>query len=619
MRTDCKVITKPMKQSQSNTNLDFAQPLSYDYGICAETLLGYTLSGHLDLVATQSLDHQAVTSVLEDVSFTYGEFKEQTELFARALMARGIVRGDRVGIWSTNNWRWLAVLYAVSRVGGILVNINPAYRVPELEYVLNQSGVKLLFTIPQNRSSNYLAMLEELAPSIFDRVVADESKNADSKNALAARVPDLQDIVVMPGMDADGKPHPYPFGSNSGIEPLNNNSHLFAVEEFLELAKGVSPDQLQQRQSVIQFDDPVNIQYTSGTTGFPKGVTLSHHNLLNNGLFAARAMALDTTTRFAIPMPFYHCGGMVSSALATFSIGGTVIIPAPYFEELTVMQAVAKERATHISGVPTMFIGQLEHPRYKEFDYTSLRGGFMAGAPCPVQLMRRVASEMHVPEVVILYGLTEVSPLMTATTISDSMETRATTVGRAIAGVEVKIIDPETGRVVPRDSQGEICCRGHGIMLGYYKNEKATRECIDHAGWLHSGDLGVMDAHGYIKITGRKKDMIIRGGENIYPREVEEVLHGHAKISQAQIFGIPDEKLGEEVCLWMMLKANETLTQEELILWLKERIAHFKLPRHVRTVSAFPMTVTGKIQKFAMREAMIEELGLGKVAAIETA
>ena len=576
----------------------FPQPLSYDYGICAEKLLGYTLSSHLDLTSSLNPNQPCVVSVLEEANLTYSEFVAYTRKLARALLARGIERGDRVGIWSTNNWRWLAVLYAVSRVGAILVNVNPAYRVPELEYVLNQSGVKLLFTIPRNRSSSYLDMLEELNPRLF----------AQGSAVKSSRVPSLQDLVVLPGSDADGLAHEF-----------KARGDLFSIETFLALESTVNDTELSERANSVQFDDPVNIQYTSGTTGFPKGVTLSHHNLLNNGLFAARAMALSPETRFCIPMPFYHCGGMVSSALAAFSIGGTVIIPGPYFEEMTVMKAVSAERATHISGVPTMFIGQLEHPQFKEFDYTSLKGGFMAGAPCPVQLMRRVASEMHVPEVVILYGLTEVSPLMTATTIHDSMETRATTVGRAIAGVEVKVIDPETGRVVPRGEQGEICCRGHGIMLGYYKNDESTNECIDVAGWLHSGDLGVMNSEGYLHITGRKKDMIIRGGENIYPREIEEVLHHHPQISQAQVFGVPDEKLGEEVCVWLMLRAGESLDTKELNEWMKERLAHFKIPRNIKVVSEFPMTVTGKIQKFAMRDAMVKELGLDRAAAIETA
>lgn len=600
-----KTCTSELSESRklASGQLDFAQPMSYDCGVCPETLLAYTLSGHLDLVSAVRGGEEAVVSVLEGARLTYSQFKEETENLARALIAAGINRGDRVGIWSTNNWRWLCVLYAASRVGAILVNINPAYRTSELEYVLNQSQVKLLFTIPRNRSSDYIETLREIAPRLLSPKSHHEAK--------ASTVPSLQDIVVMPGYDIDGT-----------LQKFSAQGDAYDWVSFLKLAKKTSPEELRVREGEVQFDDPVNIQYTSGTTGFPKGVTLSHHNLLNNGLFAARAMALDTSTRFCIPMPFYHCGGMVSSALATFTIGGTIVIPAPYFEELTVMKAVSGEHCTHISGVPTMFIGQLEHPEFKNYNYGSLKGGFMAGAPCPVQLMRRVASEMHVPEVVILYGLTEVSPLMTATTISDSMEIRATTVGRAIAGVEVKIIDPESGKVVPRGSQGEICCRGHGIMLGYWQNETATKECVDVSRWLHSGDLGVMNPEGYIHITGRKKDMIIRGGENIYPREIEEVLHHHEAISQAQVFGLPDEKLGEEVAVWIMLKAGQAGScnlQEDIIVWLRERIAHFKVPRHVRFVESFPMTVTGKIQKFAMREAMVEELGLDRAASIETA
>ncbi len=575
--------------------LCFDQPLSYDFGHCHE-LLGFTLSNHLDLICQLQPQAEVIVSCLEDKRLTYSQFKDETEQVARALLARGIERGDRVGIWSANNWRWLTVLYATARIGAILVNINPAYRTNEVDYVLKQSGVKLLFTIASNRGSNYLEMLKELAPHIF-------SGAADTTSTL-------KDIALMPAVNIDGQ---------ALVNDVGENNCLLSWSGLIELSQTISPELLLVRQSTVQFDDAVNIQYTSGTTGFPKGVTLSHHNLLNNALFAARAMALDTTSRFCVPMPFYHCGGMVSSALATFSVGGTLVLPGPYFEELTVMSAVRQEKCTHLSGVPTMFITQLEHARFKEHDYTSLKGGFLAGAPCPVQLMRRVAAEMHVPEVVILYGLTEVSPLMTATTIADSLEIRATTVGRAIPGVEVKVVDALTGAIVPRGSQGEICCRGHGIMLGYWQNEKATSECIDDAGWLHSGDLGVMNAQGYLHITGRKKDMIIRGGENIYPREIEEVLHHHPAISQAQVFGLPDARLGEEVALWLILKSNACLSESELTEWLRQEIAHFKIPRYVKFVDQFPMTVTGKVQKFAMRDHMIVELGLASAAAIETA
>jgi len=569
----------------------FKAASSYDVGLLTESLLGYTLHDHFDLmcqIADPSRD--CIVSRLEKVTLSFADFKNESKKLAAAMLASGINRGDRVGIWSTNNYRWLLVLYATARVGAILVNINPAYRSHELAYVLNQSGVKLLFTIGGSRGTDYVAMLEQLMES--------------SQNQIS----DVQKIVLMPSVDIKGE--------SCRSQP---GAGMVSWENFLSGSADVSDELLQKRSGLVQFDDPVNIQYTSGTTGFPKGVTLSHHNLLNNGFLAARAMDLQSRDRFCIPMPFYHCGGMVSSALATLSIGGTIIIPGPYFEELTVMQAVQDDRATHISGVPTMFISQLEHARFKDFDYSLLKGGFMAGAPCPVQLMRRVATEMHVGEVVILYGLTEVSPLMTATNTHDSMEERATTVGRAIPGVEVKIIDTITGELLPRGVQGEICSRGHGIMLGYWQNEVATSETIDRAGWLHSGDLGVMNERGYLHITGRKKDMIIRGGENIYPREIEEVLHTHPAVAQAQIFGLPDARLGEEVALWVNLKSGASVESEELIAFLKERVAHFKIPKHVRFVSEFPMTVTGKIQKFAMRDLMVKELGLQQAASIETA
>lgn len=561
---------------------------SYDVGLLTESLLGHTLFGHFDLICRENPDRDCIVSVLEDARQTYSDFQEETCKVARALMARGIGRGDRVGVWSTNNYRWLTVLYATARVGAILVNINPAYRSHELAYVLNQSGVKLLFTIGANRGVSYLDTLAELF--------------------AADTIAQVRDVVLVPSVDIEGRPVG---GTATGP--------VITYDNFISLAGDISAADLETRMASVQFDDAVNIQYTSGTTGFPKGVTLSHHNLINNGFFAARAMALEGLSRFCIPMPFYHCGGMVSSALATLSVGGTIIIPAPYFEELTVMNAVQKERATHISGVPTMFISQLEHAQFPQYDYSSLKGGFMAGAPCPVQLMRRVASDMHVPEVVILYGLTEVSPLMTATNTGDTMEVRATTVGRAIAGVEVKIIDTISGALLRRGEQGEICCRGHGIMLGYWNNQQATDECIDSAGWLHSGDLGVMNKEGYLHITGRKKDMIIRGGENIYPREIEEVLHGHPAVAQAQVFGLPDQRLGEEVAVWVALKSGMQAAPEDLTAFLHERVAHFKVPRHIRFVSEFPMTVTGKIQKFAMRAAMVKELGLEKADAIETA
>lgn len=593
-----------MTQSTSFANVTEAvrQSLpSYDQGLVAEKLLGRTLGEHLQIIARGRETDDAVVDCRNGVRLTYRAFLERVDQCARGFMASGIERGDRIGIWSTNNADWLVTFLAAARVGAILVNINPGYKSSELEYVLKQSGVKLLVTIPTNRASDYLAILHELAPALFAEGGNHASPNSAVKSSTT--VPDLQQIILM----------------NPGNEPHKLASALKSFEQLLVEGESVVSGDLHQRAARLQFDDPINIQYTSGTTGFPKGVTLSHFNLLNNAYLAALAMGVNSQSRFCVPMPFYHCGGMVSSSLATLSVGGAVIIPGPYFEELSVLEAIQAERCTHISGVPTMFIAELEHRDFTKYDLSSMKSGFMAGAPCPVQLMKKVAAEMHIHDLVILYGLTEASPLITATTIDDSLEIRSSTVGRVVAGLEVKIVDTESNEVVPRGAQGELCSRGHGVMLGYWNNPGATREAIDSSGWLHTGDLAVMNEEGYVKITGRKKDMIIRGGENIYPRELEEVLHCHPSVSQAQVFGIPDAKFGEEVALWMTLRAGTTCDAKEITAWLKERVAYFKVPKHVRIVDAFPMTVTGKVQKFAMREIMIKELGLEAVSKIETA
>ncbi|MBS1953937.1 MAG: AMP-binding protein [Cyanobacteria bacterium SZAS-4] len=558
--------------------------LSYDHGISNEPLTGETLGNYFNELVAQRRDADALISVQQNIRLSYKQLQERVNLCASGFLRLGVEHGDRIGIWSTNNAEWIVTQLAAAKVGAILVNINPGYRTSELEYALSQSGVKLLVVIPKHRTSDYLAMLEELAPTFF--ITGDKSPSA--------KLPNLENIVVI--------------GAHGKLP-----GRLLSFDQVTAMGSELAPTVLAEREAKLQFDDPVNIQYTSGTTGLPKGVTLSHHNLLNNALLAARAMNLGPTSRFCVPMPFYHCGGMISSALATLSVGGAVIVPSPFYDDTAVLQAVQAEKCTHISGVPTMFIGELEHPEFNSFDVTTLRGGFMAGAPCPVQLMRNVASRMKMEEIVILYGLTEASPLMTATTSNDSLEIRATTVGRVIPGIELKIVDAHTGEVVPRGVQGEICSRGHGVMLGYWNNPQATADAIDKNGWLHSGDLGVMNAEGFINITGRKKDMIIRGGENIYPREIEEVLHEHTSIAQAQVFGIPDARLGEDVAAWIMLKQNEVLSQEEVREWLKERVAYFKVPKHVKLVTEFPMTVTGKCQKFVMRDLMTKELGLETV------
>ncbi len=576
---------------------------SYDHGVMREPLIGRTIFQHIEEVTRNSRSTEALVSPQEGKRITYEELLRQSDLLALALMDQGVKRGDRVGIWSTNNCEWFVIFLAASKIGAILVNINPGYRTGELEYALNQSGLKLLFTIPKNRTSNYLSMVMELAPHAFDA----KKQRGDS------RVKDLEQVIVMGDLSESELCAPLRSPSEGKAPTFNS------FDQFMQLSSNVDPIYLKERRARVQFDDPVNIQYTSGTTGFPKGVTLSHHNLINNGYAAAVAMALDSSSRFCVPMPFYHCGGMISSALAVLSVGGTVVIPSPFFQEIPAMETVQNERCTHMSGVPTMFIAQLDSPEFSKYDLSSLRGGFMAGAPCPVQLMRRVASEMHMEQVVILYGLTESAPLMTATTISDSLELRATTVGRIIPGIELKIVDPETQEILPKGSQGEILCRGHNVMLGYWNNPEATEKTIDKSGWLHSGDLGVMNNEGYLNITGRSKDMICRGGENVYPREIEEVLHTHPDISQAQVFGVPDEFLGEDVAMWFMVKPGRTTTPEDVQSWLKEKIAHFKVPKYIRVVEEFPMTVTGKIQKFVMRDRMVDELGLKKAAEIQTA
>ncbi len=590
---------KSMNSSDATGN----QVPSYYHGITTEPLIGRTIFQHIEDVSSELRSNDAVVSPCEGKRFTYQQLLDQSDVLALALLKQGINRGDRIGIWSTNNCEWFIIFLAAAKIGAILVNINPGYRTSELEYVLNQSRLKFLFSIPRNRTSDYLEMVVELAPHIVD--------SAKSRNA--SRVQSLEQVIVI----GDLSESEHSLVLQKSVSDCNSAYHSF--ERFMELSTLIEPAVLQERRQRVQFDDAVNIQYTSGTTGFPKGVTLSHHNLINNGFLAARAMALDSSSRFCIPMPFYHCGGMISSALAVLSVGGAVIIPSPYFQEIPTMECVEKERCTHISGVPTMFIAQLDSPEFSKYDLSSLRGGFMAGAPCPVQLMRRVASEMHMEQVIILYGLTESAPLMTATTISDTLEVRATTVGKIIPGIELKIIDPESGEILPRGAQGEILCRGHNVMMGYWDNPESTERTIDKTGWLHSGDLGVMNAQGCLNITGRSKDMICRGGENVYPREIEEVLHTHENISQAQVFGVPDARLGEEVAMWFMLKPGRTAELDEIRNWLKSKIAHFKVPKYIKVVSEFPMTVTGKCQKFVMRDRMIDELGLKKAAEIQTA
>ncbi len=542
---------------------------SYVPGAGDVPLLGETIFQNLRRTAERFGDHEALVASHQGRRTTYRRLVEECEVVARGLLARGVNKGDRVGIWSPNRYEWVIVQYATAAMGAILVNINPAYRTSELEYALNQSGISLLILAARFRQADYKAMVAEVRD----------------------RCPDLREaLVIDEGWDA-----------------------------LVRDAARVSEGRLHDVEASLQFDDPINIQYTSGTTGFPKGATLTHHNILNNGFFIGEALKYSERDRVCIPVPFYHCFGMVLGNLACTTHGATMVIPAEAFDPVATMETVERERCTSLYGVPTMFIAELEHPRFKEFDFSTLRTGIMAGSPCPVEVMKKVQTTMHIPEMTIAYGMTETSPVSTQCATDDPLEKRVATVGRVHPHVEIKIVDPATGAVVPRDTTGELCSRGYMVMLGYWNNEEATRGAIDRARWMHTGDLATMDSDGYVNIVGRIKDMIIRGGENIYPREVEEFLYGHPDVADVQVIGVPSEKYGEEVVAWVKLREGAAQTGEELAAWCKGKIATFKIPRHWKFVDAFPMTVTGKVQKFKMREVSVEELGLEKAAAVRTA
>ncbi len=543
--------------------------LSYVSGASSLPLLGETIGQNLLGTAERFGDSEALVVRAQGYRATYRELVEETAVLARAFIALGIQRGERVGIWSPNRFEWVITQFAAARVGAILVNINPAYKTAELKYVLLQAGVRTLLLARSFRQTDYVKMLEH---------VRDEC-------------PHLRDVVVL---DTDW-------------------------DALLARAAAVAPEALRERESTLQFDDPINIQYTSGTTGFPKGATLSHHNLLNNGFFVGEGQRITERDRLCIPVPFYHCFGMVMGNLACSTHGATMVIPGEAFEPLAVMETIQAERCTVLYGVPTMFIGVLDHPRCGEFDYSTLRTGIMAGSPCPVEVMKKVQTRLHMPEVTICYGMTETSPVSTQTSPDDPVDKRVTTVGRVHPHLELKVIDPATGEVVPRGTSGELCTRGYSVMLGYFGNDEATRSAIDPGRWMHTGDLATMDDEGYVNIVGRIKDMIIRGGENVYPREIEEFLHTHPAVSEAQVIGVPSAKYGEEVMAWVKVRGGADLPAEELAAFCKNQIATYKIPRHWKLVDAFPMTVTGKVQKFRMREMAIEELGLEGVAAVKTA
>jgi len=543
--------------------------LSYVHGASGKSLLGEPIFQNLRRTAARFPTNEALVVAHQGYRATYAELVEQCEEIARGLLARGVRKGDRVGIWSPNRYEWVITQYATAGIGAILVNINPAYRTSELEYALKQSGISFFILAAGFRQADYKAML------------------ADVKG----RCPELREALVL----------------EDGWDALRRDAQKTNVSELHEL------------EGALQFDDPINIQYTSGTTGFPKGATLTHHNILNNGFFIGETLNYSERDRVCIPVPFYHCFGMVLGNLACTTHGATMVIPAEAFDPVLTMQTVEHERCTSLYGVPTMFIAELEHPRFKDFEFSSLRTGIMAGSPCPVEVMKKVQTVMHIPEMTIAYGMTETSPVSTQCTTDDPLERRVSTVGRVHPHVEIKIVDPQSGAVVPRGTPGELCSRGYIVMLGYWNDPDATRKAIDGARWMHTGDLATMDADGYVNIVGRIKDMIIRGGENIYPREVEEFLYTHPDVADIQVIGVPSEKYGEEVMAWVKLREGVTTTGDEIAAWCKGKIASYKIPRHWKFVDAFPMTVTGKVQKFKMREVAVEELGLEKAAGVRTA
>jgi len=542
---------------------------SYAYGVSAYALLGETIGENLRNTCNKFPDREALISVHQDYRTTYSILWQQVTTVAKALLAMNVKKGDRVAIWSPNRYEWVLVQYAMARVGAILVNINPAYLTSELQYVLGQSGTSVLISALGFKGSNYKAMIEHAKSSCEN----------------------LREVIFF---DDDW-------------------------ENFLHKAINISNEQLEAVESTLQFDDPINIQYTSGTTGFPKGVTLSHHNILNNGYFAGKRLHYTEEDRVCIPVPFYHCFGMVIGNLCCTSTGACIIIPSESFEPLKVLQAVEKERCTSLYGVPTMFIAELQLPEFGQFDLSSLRTGVMGGSPCPVEIMKKVQSLMNMKDVQICYGMTETSPVSTQTSADTPFEKQVSTVGTVQEHLEIKIIDPGTGELHDRNMPGELCTRGYSVMLGYWNDERATAQVIDHAGWMHTGDLATMDDDGYVNIVGRIKDMIVHGGENISPREIEQFLYTHEAIADVQVIGVPSKKFGEEVMAWVKIKSGYHLTTYELRQFCHNKIARYKIPRYWKFVDSFPLTVTGKIRKVEMREASIVELGLHEALKIKTA
>lgn len=581
------IMTENSKLSEPITQGE--QCWSYTSGTSDTPLLGLTIGDMFDHTVETYPDHPALISRHQQIRLTYRELQAQVNKCAKGLMALGLQKGQRIGIWSPNRTEWCITQFATSKIGAILVNINPTYRLYELEYALKQSECSALVIAPQFKTTNYVELICSLTPELS------LSKAGKLKSAT---LPDLTTVIYL------------------GPEKIPG---MFSWDEVLAMSDSVSNDQLRERQSEQEFDDPINIQYTSGTTGFPKGATLSHHNILNNGYFVAHLQHFTQEDKLCIPVPLYHCFGMVMGNLGCVTHGATMVYPSEGFEPLAVLQAVQEEHCTALYGVPTMFIGELDHPDFGAFDLSSLRTGVMAGSPCPVEVMKRVIKLMNMREVEICYGMTETSPVSTQTHLDAPMEKRVSTVGVVHPHLEIKIVDPETGKVVPLGTPGELCTRGYSVMLGYWNNAEATAEAIDPARWMHTGDQATLDAEGYINIVGRIKDMINRGGENVYPREIEEFLYTNPKISDVQVIGVPDPKYGEEIMAWVKVKPGEQVSDEELKEYCKGKIAHYKIPRYLKVVDSFPMTVTGKIQKFLMRQQSTEELGLQSAASIRTA
>ena len=542
--------------------------LSYAHGASAEPLLGETIGRSLERTIERVPDAEALVSCHQGARYTYAEFGEAVDCLARGLLAAGLAKGDRVGVWGPNRAEWALVQYATAKAGVILVNINPAYRLNELEYALGQSGCRWIFSTQQLKGSSFVEMVEHVRPQL----------------------PELERAV------------------------------FFETPEWDEVASGDGfAGDLRAHANELDFDDPINIQYTSGTTGFPKGATLTHHNILNNGYFIGGLLGYTERDRVCIPVPLYHCFGMVLGNIAATARGACMVYPAETFEPVATLQACAEERCTSLYGVPTMFIAELGHERFPEFDYGPLRTGIMAGSPCPVEVMKRVMDDMGIEEMSIAFGMTETSPVTTQTARVETVENRCATVGQVHPHVEIKIIDPGTGRTVERGQPGEFLARGYVVMQGYWNDLERTAEAIDAQRWMHTGDLATMDEHGYVRIVGRIKDMVIRGGEHVYPREIEEFLYTHPDIADVQVVGVPDERYGEELMAWIILRPGASLTEDEVKAFCKGQIAHFKIPRYVKFVDSFPMTVTGKVQKFKMREDATEELGLAEAGAVATA